>query len=98
MNNVKTIIHGVLMVAIINEYIKEVQADPSDISTYLKKVTGSLNAHGKEMIIKGALDVAYSDGHFDESERKLILEMGQVMELSSAHIKGIMAEYIEKQD
>ena len=79
----------------LEDYIKKVQADPSDISTYLKHVGPSLNAHGKETIIKCALDVAYSDGHFDDSERKLIIEMGVIMEMSSAHVKGIIAEYVE---
>lgn len=80
----------------LDDYIKEVQADKSDISTYLKHVGPSLNDHGKELLVKCALDVAYSDGHFDESERELILEMGTVMEMSSAYIKGIMAEFKEK--
>ena len=56
----------------------------------------SLNDHGKELLIKCALDVAYSDGHFDDSEKAMILEMGKVMEMTSAHIKGIMAEVLEK--
>ncbi len=80
----------------LDDYIKEVQADSSDISTYLKNVGPSLNEHGKELLIKCALDVAYSDGHFDDSERKMILEMGVIMEMSSAHIKGIMAEFVEQ--
>lgn len=80
----------------LNDYIEKVQADASDISTYLKHVGPSLNDHGKELLIKCALDVAYSDGVFDESEKKMILEMGQIMEMTSAHIKGIMAEALEK--
>ncbi|WP_298756979.1 TerB family tellurite resistance protein [uncultured Psychroserpens sp.] len=80
----------------LDDYIKEVQADSSDISTYLKHVGPALNQHGKELLIKCALDVAYSDGHFDESERKMILDMGTIMEMSSAHIKGIMAEFVEQ--
>jgi len=80
----------------LNDYILEVQADKTDISTYLKHVGPSLNDHGKELLIKCALDVAYSDGHFDNSEKALILEMGTVMEMTSAHIKGIMAEDLEK--
>ncbi|MCD2259171.1 tellurite resistance TerB family protein [Psychroserpens luteolus] len=80
----------------LDDYIKEVQADSSDISTYLKHVGPALNEHGKELLIKCALDVAYSDGHFDESERKMILDMGTIMEMSSAHIKGIMAEFVEQ--
>ena len=80
----------------LDDYIKEVQADSSDISTYLKHIGPALNEHGKELLIKCALDVAYSDGHFDESERKMILDMGTIMEMSSAHIKGIMAEFVEQ--
>ncbi len=80
----------------LNEYIEEVQKDASDISTYLKHVGPSLNDHGKELLVKCALDVAYSDGHFDDSERVMILQMGEVMEMSSAYIKGIIAEFVEK--
>jgi len=80
----------------LDDYIKEVQADSSDISTYLKHVGPSLNEHGKELLVKCALDVAYSDGHFDDSERAMIMKMGEVMEMSSAHVKGIMAEALEK--
>ncbi len=80
----------------LNNYIKDVEKEGSDISTYLKKVGPALNEHGKELLVKCALDVAYSDGHFDASERALILQMGDIMEMSSAHIKGIMAEALEK--
>ncbi len=79
----------------LEDYIKDVQADSGDISTYLKGVGPALNEHGKELLIKCALDVAYADGHFDESERTLIFEMGVIMEMSSAHIKGIIAEFVE---
>lgn len=82
----------------LNDYIKKVEADTSDISTYLKQVGPSLNDHGKELLVKCALDVAYSDGHFDDSEKKLIFQMGEIMEMSTAHIKGIMAEALEKRN
>ena len=89
--------HNDLSKSQLEEYIAKVQLDPNkDISQYLKQIGPSLNEHGKELIVKCALDVAYSDGHFDDSEKELILQMGKIFEMSSAHIKGIMAEAIEK--
>ncbi len=76
-------------------YVKEVEARQEPIGTYLKKVGSSLNEHGKEMIIKCALAVASSDGHIDPSEIQLIQEMGQVLEMSKYHLKGLLSEALE---
>lgn len=97
---VRTIInkygHNDMTEADLDDYIAKVQSQDGDISTYLKHIGPALNEHGKELLIKSALDVAYSDGHFDDSEKEMILKMGEVMEMSSAHIKGIMAEALEQ--
>jgi len=76
-------------------YVKQVQRNSESVSTYLKKVTPSLNEHGKEVVIKCALAVAASDGHVDKSEIALIQEMAEVMEMSRSHLKGIMADVNE---
>ncbi len=76
----------------LKEYVDEVQRYPEDVSTYLRKVTPSLNEHGKEMVIRCAFQVANADGSVDDSEIKLISEMAETMEMSSAHLKGILDE------
>jgi|TARA_B110000977_G_C10833263_1_gene398960 uncharacterized tellurite resistance protein B-like protein len=76
--------------------IGEIQKDTKDVTYYLKQITGSLNEHGKETIIKCALHVALSDGDFDESEKQMITEMGEAMEMSSSHLKGIFSEMFEQ--
>lgn len=76
----------------LKEYTAEVQRNPEDVSTYLKKVTPSLNEHGKEMVIRCAFQVANADGVVDDSEVKLISQMAETMEMSSAHLKGILDE------
>lgn len=76
--------------------IGEIQKDTKDVTYYLKQITGSLNEHGKETIIKCALHVALSDGDFDESENQMITEMGEAMEMSSSHLKGIFSEMFEQ--
>lgn len=76
----------------LENYISRVQKEKEDVSTYLKKIGASLNEHGKEVIIKCALSVAVADGNVEQSELDLIAMMGQAMEMSSSHIKGIFAE------
>lgn len=75
-------------------YTNEVARKPDNISTYLKKVAPSLNAHGKEDLIRCALAVASADGHIDDSEVKLIKEMATIMDISNAHLKGILQEML----
>jgi tellurite resistance protein len=72
--------------------ISKSQEDTKSVTHYLKQVAGSLNEHGKETIIRCALHVAFSDGDFDESEKQMIVEMGNALEMSSSHLKGIFSE------
>ena len=76
----------------LEDYVKKVENENEDISTYLKRVTPSLNTHGKEMVIKCALAVAAADGNIDSSELKLITKMAQTMEMTGTHLKGILHE------
>lgn len=77
-------------------YANTVKNSPDDVSTYLKNVATSLNEHGKEMVIRSAFSVAAADGHIDDSEVNLIYEMGQVMNMSKAHLRGILEEEEEE--
>jgi len=75
----------------LDDYIRKVQTENEDVSTYLKKIGTTLNEHGKEIIIKCALSVSASDGEIDESELKVIDKMAKSMEMSSSHLKGILS-------
>jgi len=76
-------------------FVKEVEQKQEPLSTYLARVAPSLNEHGKEMVIKCALSVAAADGHIDDSEKAMIAEMAQILEMSNAHVKGIFASFSE---
>lgn len=76
----------------LNELVTQVRLSKEPVSTYLSKITPSLNEHGKETIIKCGLEVAHSDGHFDEAELAMIHEMGEVMEMSKSHLKDILLD------
>ena len=77
--------------------IGETQKDNKSVTHYLKQISGSLNEHGKETIIKCALHVALSDSYFDESEKQMIMEMGAALEMSSSHLKGIFSEMFKQE-
>ena len=79
----------------LEDLTKRVQKNKEPIGTYLSKIKHSLNEHGKEIIIKCAFAVAAADGHIDDSEKALIQEIAQEMEMSSSHIKGIIMEMNE---
>lgn len=82
----------------LEQYVHEVEANPEDVSTYLKRVTPSLNEHGKEIVIKSAISVAIADGHVDPAEIDLLHGMADALEMSKAHFKGILAEMFERKE
>ena len=76
----------------LEQYITEVQHQSEGVDTYLKRVAPMLNSHGKEVVIKCALTVAAADGHIDNSELQLLKEIALALEVTGAHLKGILAE------
>lgn len=73
-------------------YILKVQEENLSVGSYLAKIGPMLNEHGKEIVIKCAMSVAASDGEVDDSELRLIFEMGVAMQMSKAHLRGILEE------
>jgi uncharacterized tellurite resistance protein B-like protein len=90
--------HNDLTMSELENYIDKVKREGEDVETYLKKVGPSLNDHGKESIVRVALSVADADGHIDDSEIRMITQMANAMEMSSAHLRGIIAEFKEKKE
>lgn len=88
--------HNDLTLEQLDAYIEQVKKDNQDVTTYLKKVGPSLNDHGKETVIKVALSVADADGQIDDSEIEMITKMAAAMDLTSSHLRGIIAEFKEK--
>lgn len=89
--------HNDMTMEQLRAYVQKVENNPEPISTYLKKVTPALNEHGKEIIIKCALSVAAADGNVDQSEKQMISEMSQIMEMSPSHLKGIISEMFQEE-
>lgn len=74
--------------------IEHMKNDTSSVEDYVSELRGSLNNDGKEKVVMAALMVALADGDFDDSEVKEIMALGKALEMSSAHVKGIISEVI----
>lgn len=57
----------------------------------LKAISPQLNNTGKETVIRAAYAIAMSDGNFDESEQQFLFQVGQSLEMSNDHIKGVLS-------
>jgi len=85
--------HNDISAAELELFINEVKRNKEPVGNYLKRVAGQLNGHSKEVILQSALEVASADGNIDSTEMALLEEMATALEVSNAHLKGIVAEH-----
>ncbi|MBX2802135.1 MAG: TerB family tellurite resistance protein [Myxococcales bacterium] len=76
--------------AAIREEAERLQRDPQSVEDFVSGVRGRLNDHGKELVIRAALAVASADGTFSEDERVLLMRIGDAMEMTRAHLMGVL--------
>lgn len=72
--------------------IAEARSASQDVRTYLSGLVGQLNEQGKDLVFKAAYFVAKADGKFTDEEQDLLLDIGKTLELSKAHVSGLMGE------
>jgi hypothetical protein len=88
----KTITGKEISVAELREQLPAVAADQRSVAEYLKTVSGMLNDHGKELVMRALLAVAFADEHMDQSERELAIDCGKALMMSRAHVLGLLIE------
>ena len=62
------------------------------METYLKTLFPHLNEQGREMVYKAGYYISIADGDLDDREEKLLQKIAKILQLSTAHCKGIIAE------
>ena len=82
--------HNDITMLELDQYIQQVQTQPGDLNTYLKRVAPRLNGHGKEIVIKCALSVAAADGHIDRTEIDLLGQIATALGMTDSHLRGIL--------
>ena len=76
----------------IDKIITQLKKDKKTVQQYLKKIKPYLNSGHRELIIKAMYFVASSDGHLDKKEGELLMKTATVLEMTPAHVKGVLAE------
>ncbi|WP_415301018.1 TerB family tellurite resistance protein [Candidatus Pelagibacter sp. Uisw_134_02] len=76
----------------ITKTITKLKKDDLTVDEYLKEIRPYLNAEHRELIIKAMYLVAGSDGHLDDKESELLMYTAKVLEMTPAHIKGVLSE------
>ena len=76
----------------ITKTITKLKKDDLTVDEYLKDIRPYLNAEHRELIIKAMYLVAGSDNHLDDRESELLMYTAKVLEMTPAHIKGVLSE------
>lgn len=78
--------------------INECREKPESLNEFLTAVAPNLNEFGKELLIKVAYWVSLADGEYGKSEKRLLKQISKALDLSSAHLNGIISQLNEEMD
>lgn len=78
-------------------YIEELESvnlnDPRERRKLLRKMLGSLNAKGCEMVLKAAFMVATADGEIPQDEQDLLEQVGATLGIKKAIVRQMIADF-----
>jgi tellurite resistance protein len=72
--------------------VARAQSEGLDVAAALAPYRGTLNDAGKEMVLRAAFHVALADGDFADEERALIQRIAAALEVSPAHLSGVLQQ------
>lgn len=70
--------------------IGAVRDQQQSVTRLLAPIASALNDNGREMVVKAAYLVAAADGRFEDEEKALIAQIGKVLGMTGAHLKGVI--------
>jgi len=70
--------------------IQRVEDEQLDVATALSSCAGSLNDHGKAMVVKAAFLVAAADGVFQDEEKEMLGEIGEVLGMNPRKVNEVI--------
>lgn len=82
----------------VNAEVDAARSDGRGIETSLADFVGHLNDSGKEIVLRGAFLVAAADGEFQEEERQLMRSIGHALDMSPAHVNGVLHSLMEPRE
>ena len=75
--------------------LEAAKSDDRPIEDHVRDLVGQLDDKGKERFLTAAVQVAMADNEFDSSEFNLVVRIGEALDMTKAHINGIIAQEAE---
>lgn len=72
--------------------VEGVRRDERAVEDYLKATAQGLSDRGKEAVMRGLLTIAFADDHLDETEKQFFARCGGALQMSRAHVLGLIVE------
>lgn len=72
--------------------LAQLRRGTSDLESRLGQCAGYLNEHGKELVLRAALQVAAADGRIEVAELEQIAALAKALQMAPSHVKGVFAE------
>lgn len=76
--------------------INEAENSLEDALAVATRVGQLLNDQGREVILQAVYQIAAADGDFAQEEQEMLLEIGAGLGLRPAHVRGLLAEFLEQ--
>jgi tellurite resistance protein len=71
------------------------QAEQRDCIEGIEDMVHLLNDKGKTLVVQAAMLIAKADGEFHEDEKRLVVEIGQALEMPSSRLKAVIRKMLE---
>lgn len=72
--------------------IAQARSAQTTASGYAQRFAAMLNDHGKELVVKAALQVTLADGPLNVPEEQFLDDLAAGLNMTQAHFRGIMSE------
>jgi uncharacterized tellurite resistance protein B-like protein len=76
----------------LREEIAVIQAEGSDALELVAQFAPTLNDKGKEILMTAAFQIAVADGHVDTTEKELLEQIADKLQISKWYLKGLLSE------
>jgi uncharacterized tellurite resistance protein B-like protein len=90
----KNVLGNDLEPALIRAEAEKVGTDASELLAALRELAPHLDLTQKETVVRSAVEVALADGAVGPQEQQLIQEVAAAVEVSEAHLRGILSQIV----
>ncbi len=70
--------------------VRRARQEGGEVVSYAQRIAPHINEKGKELVMKAAILVMAADGTFHEEELELLRTLGAALDMTRAHVRGLL--------